>query len=674
MRRRVEANIPPAQAERELKLGRGGLRDVEFAVQLLQLVHGRADASLRVGGTLPALTALSAGGYVGRDDAATLIAAYRFLRTVEHRLQLLRLRRTHLLPDRPTQQLRWLARSLGYKPDDRGDAVDVLQAELALHAREVRRLHEKLFYRPLLRAVARVPGEQLAAAARRRRGDRLRGARLRRPRRRRCGTWRRSPAGCRRVGGDAAHLLPVLLQSSPTRRPGRRPARLPAGQRGAGQHPVVPAAAARRGPGRRAAGRGCSARSQYVADLLDPRPRGAAAAGRRRRARAAHGAEALAGRVAAGGRPARRPGRGASGAAAALRRRELLRVACADLLGRLDVGRASGRALHRRRRGHPARPALDVALRACAARAGHRRSPTCPSDLAVIGMGRLGGARAGLRLRRRRAVRLRPATGADEAQGQRRPRNAVADDAAPAARRARARPARSRSTPTCGRRAGRAPLVAQPLARYAEYYAALVVGLGGAGAAARRCRSPATSELGARVRRADRPDALPGRRADPPSRSPRSAGSRPGSSSERLPRGADPATHTKLGRGGLADVEWTVQLLQLRHAADAAGAAGHAAPSTRWRAPGDAGLLDAEQRRGAAGGVGPGHPGPQRDVPGPRPARRPAAPARAGAGRRRPGLRLGADATRASSSTTTGGPPGTPARSWSRSSTAGPAG
>src|SRR3712207_805510 len=159
MRRRVEANIPPAQAERELKLGRGGLRDVEFAVQLLQMVHGRVDPSLRVGGTLPALQALSAGGYVGREDAATLIASYRFLRTVEHRLQLLRLRRTHLLPT-DEQQLRWLARSLGYKPDARGSAVDVLDAELGLHTREVRRLHEKLFYRPLLSAVARVPGER----------------------------------------------------------------------------------------------------------------------------------------------------------------------------------------------------------------------------------------------------------------------------------------------------------------------------------------------------------------------------------------------------------------------------------------------------------------------------------------------------------------------------------
>src|SRR3954466_9398492 len=160
MRRRVEANIPPDKAERELKLGRGGLRDVEFAVQLLQMVHGRVDPSLRVGGTLPALMALSAGGYVGREDAATLIASYRFLRTVEHRLQLLRLRRTHLLPT-DEQQLRWLGRSLGYKPHHPRRAAGRPRAELSLHTREVRRLHEKLFYRPLLSAVARVPGEHL---------------------------------------------------------------------------------------------------------------------------------------------------------------------------------------------------------------------------------------------------------------------------------------------------------------------------------------------------------------------------------------------------------------------------------------------------------------------------------------------------------------------------------
>src|ERR1700759_2816841 len=107
MRRRVVAHIPPAVADRELKLGPGGLRDVEFAVQLLQLVHGRGDESLGTGATLAALPALRDGGYVGRDDALSLADAYVFLRTTEHRLQLRRLHRTHLVPD-DEAQLSWL--------------------------------------------------------------------------------------------------------------------------------------------------------------------------------------------------------------------------------------------------------------------------------------------------------------------------------------------------------------------------------------------------------------------------------------------------------------------------------------------------------------------------------------------------------------------------------------
>ncbi|MCZ9343657.1 bifunctional glutamine-synthetase adenylyltransferase/deadenyltransferase, partial [Streptomyces sp. TRM76130] len=99
MRRRVVENIPVAEVDRQIKLGPGGLRDVEFAVQLLQLVHGRADASLRSGTTLDALRALAEGGYVGRVDAAQLDEAYRFLRSMEHRIQLYRLRRTHLVPE-----------------------------------------------------------------------------------------------------------------------------------------------------------------------------------------------------------------------------------------------------------------------------------------------------------------------------------------------------------------------------------------------------------------------------------------------------------------------------------------------------------------------------------------------------------------------------------------------
>ena len=151
MRRRVEQHVPAGEAARQLKLGPGGLRDVEFSVQLLQLVHGRADETLRSGTTLEALAALSSGGYVGREDAAVLDEAYRLLRTLEHRIQLLRLRRTHLMPT-DEADLRRLGRAVGHRRDAAREVVSQWQAQ----AREVRRIHERLFYRPLLTAAARL--------------------------------------------------------------------------------------------------------------------------------------------------------------------------------------------------------------------------------------------------------------------------------------------------------------------------------------------------------------------------------------------------------------------------------------------------------------------------------------------------------------------------------------
>src|SRR6266568_1503383 len=163
MRRRVVATLPAAEAGRQLKLGPGGLRDIEFAVQLLQLVHGRTDTSLRVSATLPGLAALAAGGYVGREDAASLAAAYRFLRTVEHLLQLRQLRRTHTLPADPAA-LRRLGRALhlaerAAAAGQYTDPADELTAQWRQHAGQARQLHEKLFYRPLLDAVARLPAD-----------------------------------------------------------------------------------------------------------------------------------------------------------------------------------------------------------------------------------------------------------------------------------------------------------------------------------------------------------------------------------------------------------------------------------------------------------------------------------------------------------------------------------
>ena len=151
MRERVTDLIPAREAERELKLGRGGLRDVEFAVQLLQMVHGRSDDMIRSPNTLVALEQLASWGYVGRDDSATLSQAYKFLRTLEHRIQMYRMRRTHILPT-DEGDLRRLGKSMGFT----SDPVEELHKEWKKHAREVRRIHEKLFYRPLLEAVARL--------------------------------------------------------------------------------------------------------------------------------------------------------------------------------------------------------------------------------------------------------------------------------------------------------------------------------------------------------------------------------------------------------------------------------------------------------------------------------------------------------------------------------------
>src|SRR6266498_808546 len=185
MKARVESSrAARAGGELQVKLGPGGLRDIEFAVQLLQLVHGRHDPALRSGTTLVALERLTAAGFVGRADAAQLADAYRFLRTVEHRLQLTDERRTHTIPAGEAER-RWLARTMGYpdggpggggarlRPWDHGShaepsvsppvrspregALERFEADRRRHAATVRGLHEKLFYRPLLEVFGAVP-------------------------------------------------------------------------------------------------------------------------------------------------------------------------------------------------------------------------------------------------------------------------------------------------------------------------------------------------------------------------------------------------------------------------------------------------------------------------------------------------------------------------------------
>jgi [glutamine synthetase] adenylyltransferase / [glutamine synthetase]-adenylyl-L-tyrosine phosphorylase len=159
MRERVTAHIPNDEVDVQLKLGPGGLRDVEFTIQLLQLVHGHTDDQVRQGGTLLALIALADQGYIGRVEATEFGNDYRFLRLLEHRLQLTRLRRTHLMPRDP-DELRVLARATGLFHNAAQLTERWQQTKQA-----VRHLHERLFYRPLLSAVASLPEDGYALSS-----------------------------------------------------------------------------------------------------------------------------------------------------------------------------------------------------------------------------------------------------------------------------------------------------------------------------------------------------------------------------------------------------------------------------------------------------------------------------------------------------------------------------
>jgi glutamate-ammonia-ligase adenylyltransferase len=152
--RHLKVKAEGEAAPNDIKRAAGGIRDVEFSVQLLQMIHGRHDPELRVAGTLPALTALCAGGYVHEDDASALADSYRWLRTVEHRLQLWNLTQTHRLPDDREGRVR-IAKVMGYR---QGGALEAFEEDLGRHRASVRRLHERLYYRPLLEAYAASPG------------------------------------------------------------------------------------------------------------------------------------------------------------------------------------------------------------------------------------------------------------------------------------------------------------------------------------------------------------------------------------------------------------------------------------------------------------------------------------------------------------------------------------
>lgn len=155
MRERVMEHIPSNEVDLQIKLGPGGLRDIEFTVQLLQLVHGRTDETLRHRDTMGAINALASGGYIGRSEASAFASNYRFLRLLEHRIQMSQMRRTHLMPTSETAR-RSLARSIN--PKDNAESLTARWESVKL---EVRGLHQRLFYRPLLSAVAKLEDSTL---------------------------------------------------------------------------------------------------------------------------------------------------------------------------------------------------------------------------------------------------------------------------------------------------------------------------------------------------------------------------------------------------------------------------------------------------------------------------------------------------------------------------------
>jgi glutamate-ammonia-ligase adenylyltransferase len=594
MRRRVEQSLPASRAGRELKLGPGGLRDIEFAVQLLQLVHGTTDETVRESATLPALAALAAGGYVGRTDAADLAAAYRFLRRTEHLLQLYRLSRTHTLPDDPAV-LRRLGRAFSAgdqlgggdpaAPRRGSDPAAQFDELWRRHARQVRRLHEKLFYRPLLDAVARLPSEEarLTPSAARARLEALGYVDP-------AGALRHIDAltsGVSRRAAIQRTLLPVLLgwfASFAEPDAGLLAFRQVSDALGESPWYLRLLRDETKAAERMAR---VLASSRYATGLLLRAPEAVAIFGDDAEL-VPRGQDALVAEMSAAARRHSDDPEGAVAAVRSVRRRELLRVSAADILT-VDVAAGPGDAAGLAATGEALSAVTTAALRAALEVAVgkvelERRGPL-PTRFAVIAMGRFGGHESGY------------GSDADVLFVH----DPVVDgkDAADAAHAVAAELRRLLALPVPDpplivdadlRPEGRQGPLVRTLAAYRAYYRrwsapweaqALVRAEPAAGDAALglsftemadEFRYPAGGISETAVREIRRIKA----RVE----------------AERIPRGADPARQVKLGPGGLSDVEWTIQLLQLRHA--------HAIPALRttrtaaaMAAAVDAGLLSA---------------------------------------------------------------------------------
>ncbi|WP_105030528.1 bifunctional [glutamine synthetase] adenylyltransferase/[glutamine synthetase]-adenylyl-L-tyrosine phosphorylase [Arthrobacter ruber] len=552
MRRRVTDNIPREEEGRQLKLGPGGLRDVEFTVQLLQLVHGRLDESLRVRDTVTAIGALSSAGYIGRSDALDLDDAYRYLRVLEHRIQLMQMRRTHLMPE-DESALRALARS------SQGCLVTVRPSPQTLHdtwqrtRKLVRRLHESIFYRPLLNNAATLRPEdvQLTAEAAQ---ARLAALGYLDPR----GAMRHIEAltgGLRRRAMLQRQLLPILL-----------------GWFADGVDPDAGLLGFRRlseslgeshwylgmlRDSNAAAERLCAvlSSSRFITDLLEVSPESTQWLGSDA-ALVPDTFDAQWQEIRS--KMSRHPEQGeAIRLIRLIRRRELLRIAVADssnLLSQMQVGEALADADRAAILG-----ALHVAETAVFA------TEEQLTDVVVMAMGRQGGREITYGSDADVIYVHRPFPGADEAAAQKQAEAIVSRLAALLTQPCKPPVLAERvlEIDAALRPEGKQGAMVRSLESYREYYRRW--SLVWEAQALLRARPLAGDDgLAAEFLEVIDPVRYPKELGETDVREIRRIKARV--ESERLPRGADPSRHLKLGRGALSDVEWLVQLLQLQHA------------------------------------------------------------------------------------------------------------
>ncbi|WP_120520444.1 bifunctional [glutamine synthetase] adenylyltransferase/[glutamine synthetase]-adenylyl-L-tyrosine phosphorylase [Arthrobacter celericrescens] len=552
MRRRVTDNIAPAEEQRQIKLGPGGLRDVEFTVQLLQLVHGKSDETLRSKDTTSAIAALSAGGYIGRADAAAFDSAYRYLRLLEHRIQLFQLRRTHLMPTSEDAQ-RFLAKAVLGPFSSERPHPDALIGTWQKTKRSVRELHERIFYRPLLNTAASLSSEDARLSPEAAQG-RLAALGYRDPR----GAMRHIEALTAGVSRRAAlqrQLLPILL-----------------GWLAEGVDPDAGLLAFRRvsealgtthwylgmlRDSQAAAERLCHvlSNSRLIADLLEVSPESVAWLGNDKELKPVSFEgqwQEIQSKMSRHADP-----ESAMRLIRLIRRREILRIAIADSSGLLDQDEV-GSALADTDRA-AVLGALHVAENIVS------DGGPLKTHVLVVAMGRQGGREIGYGSDAdvMYVHRAQPGAGDEEAQKQALAIVAQVSSLLTQPLKPAIKAERVLTVDADLRPEGKNGAMVRSLDSYAEYYRrwSLVWE-----AQALLRAQPMAGDDGLAADFVDLVDPIryPEVLEDTELREIRRIKARV--ESERLPRGADPARHVKLGRGGLSDVEWLVQLLQLQHA------------------------------------------------------------------------------------------------------------